>query len=205
MNHLLILLSAILVAGLFVPAHAQTISDHVVINEVDTNPFGDDSKSISEWVELYNPTDFDVDLSGWKIASTTVLKKTLTITDGTIISPDQILKFNHEKLWFTDSNESVELRNPVDDVIDKTPSITDLKNDFLSWQRSYDGHSNWEFSLASAGGSNGKLSISEKLSPIEITLLSDKSIYNFDETAIISGTVSEKVFVEILLFKLNQF
>ena len=201
MNHILILLFAVLIAGISAPVYAQTISDHVVINEVDTNPFGDDSQSISEWVELYNPTDSDVDLSGWKIASTTVLKKTLTIPDGTIIGSDKILKFTHEKIWFTDSSESVELKNSVDEVIDKTPFISDLENDFFSWQRSYDGHSNWEFSLASAGGSNGKLSISEKLSPIEITLLSDKSIYNFDETAIISGTVSEKAYVEIPTFQ----
>ena len=201
MNHLLILLSVILLAGISVPAYAQTISDHVVINEVDTNPFGDDSQSISEWVELYNPTDSEVDLSGWKIASTTVLQKTLTIPDGTIIGSDKLLKFTHEKIWFTDSSESVELRNFADEVIDKTPFISDLENDFLSWQRSYDGHSNWEFSLASAGGSNGKLSISEELSPIEITLLSDKSKYNFDDTAIIAGTVSEKVYVEFPTFQ----
>ena len=201
MNHILILLSAILIAGISAPAYAQTISENVVINEVDTNPFGDDSQSISEWVELYNPTDSDVDLSGWKIASTTVLKKTLTIPDGTIIGSEKLLKFTHEKIWFTDSSESVELRNPVDEVVDKTPFISDLENDFLSWQRSYDGHSNWEFSLASAGGSNGKLSISEELSAIEITLLSDKSKYNFDETAIITGTVSEKVYVEFPTFQ----
>ena len=201
MNHILILLSAILIAGISAPAYAQTISDHVVINEVDTNPFGDDSQSISEWVELYNPTDSDVDLSGWKIASTTVLKKTLTIPDGTIIGSDALLKFTHEKIWFTDSSESVELRNSVDEVIDKTPFISDLENDFLSWQRSYDGHSNWEFSLGTAGGSNGKLSLSQDSTIIEITSSSDKSIYNFDETAIISGTVSEKVFVEIPTFQ----
>jgi len=201
MNHILILLFAILIAGISAPAYAQTISENVVINEVDTNPFGDDSQSISEWVELYNPTNSDVDLSGWKIASTTVLKKTLTIPDGTIIGSDKLLKFTHEKIWFTDSSESVELRNSIDEVIDKTPFISDLENDFLSWQRSYDGHSNWEFSLASAGGSNGKLSISEELSAIEITLLSDKSKYNFDETAIITGTVSEKVYVEFPTFQ----
>jgi len=151
MNHILILLSAILIAGISAPAYAQTISENVVINEVDTNPFGDDSQSISEWVELYNPTDSDVDLSGWKIASTTVLKKTLTIPDGTIIGSDKILTFTHEKIWFTDSSESVELRNSNDDVIDKTPFVSDLENDFFSWQRSYDGHSNWEFSLVQLG------------------------------------------------------
>ena len=37
MNHILILLSAILIAGISAPAYAQTISENVVINEVDTN------------------------------------------------------------------------------------------------------------------------------------------------------------------------
>ena len=62
-----------------------------MINEVDLNPPGDDSKTISEWVELYNPTDSDVDISGWKIASTTVLKKTMTVSPGTTIKPGQYL------------------------------------------------------------------------------------------------------------------
>ena len=152
----IILLSLVLIVGISAPAYAQTITDHVVINEVDTNPPGDDSESISEWVELYNPTDNDVDLSGWKIASTTVLKKTLTIPDGTIISPGDFLIFNYEKIWFTDSSELVELRNADGEIIDTTPFIVDLENDFFSWQRSYDGFSDWEFSLGSAGGSNGK-------------------------------------------------
>ena len=203
MNHLLILLSAILIAVISAPAYAQTISDHVVINEVDTNPFGDDSESISEWVEIYNPTDSDVDLSGWEIASTTVLKKTLTIPDNTIISPDSILLFTHDKIWFTDSSESVELRNSTGDIVDKTPFISDLKNDFLSWQRSYDGYADWEFSLSTAGGSNGKLSLSDDSSTVEVTLSTDKINYIFDETAIIQGTVSEKVYVEIPAFQVS--
>ena len=89
------------------PAYAQTISNNVVINEVDTNPNGDDSAGPFEWIEIYNPTNSDVDLSGWQIASTTVLKKTSTISDGTIISPGEFLTFTYQKIWFTDSNESV--------------------------------------------------------------------------------------------------
>jgi len=202
MNHsLLLVIFAVLVTMISVPAYGELITDHVVINEVDTNPFGDDSLAISEWVELYNPTDSDVDLSGWEIASTTVLKKTFTIPDGTIISPEQILPFTYTKVWLTDSSESVELRNSSGDVIDKTPTITDLKNDFMSWQRSYDGHTDWEFSLGTAGGSNGKLMSSDSSSAVEVTLSADKTNYVFDETAIIQGTVSEKVFVEIPTFQ----
>ena len=202
MNHSpLLVIFAVLVTMISVPAYGELITDHVVINEVDTNPFGDDSLRISEWVELYNPTDSDVDLSGWEIASTTVLKKTFTIPDGTILSPEQILPFTYTKVWFTDSSESVELRNSSGDVIDKTPDITDLKNDFMSWQRSYDGHTDWEFSLGNAGGSNGKLMSSDSSSAVEVTLSTDKTNYVFDETAIIQGTVSEKVFVEIPTFQ----
>ena len=115
MNHTpLLVIFVVLIAVISVPAYGELITDHVVINEVDTNPFGDDSLAISEWVELYNPTDSDVDLSGWEIASTTVLKKTFTvILDGTIISSEQLLPFTYAKVWFTDSSESVELRNSI--------------------------------------------------------------------------------------------
>ena len=202
MNHASILIVfAVLITAVSIPAYGELITDHVVINEVDTNPFGDDSLAISEWVELYNPTDSDVDLSGWEIASTTVLKKTFTIPDGTIISPEQMLTFTYAKIWFTDSSESVELRNSSGEVIDKTPEISDVKNDFMSWQRSYDGHTDWEFSLGNAGGSNGKLLSSDEASLVEVTLSTDKTNYVFDETAIIQGTVSERVFVEIPTFQ----
>ena len=197
MNHLILfLLSLILVAGISAPAYAQIFSDHVVINEVDTNPFGDDVQSISEWVEIYNPTDSDVDLSGWEIASTTVLKKTLTILDGTVISPGEFLTYTYQKLWFTDSNELVELRNADGVVIDKTPMIPDLQNDFSSWQRIYDGYSDWEFSLSSAGASNGKSIETVENSPVVVTVSSDKTSYQFDETAIIQGTVSKIIYIE---------
>ena len=63
----LLVLFAVIFTGISVPAYGELITDHVVINEVDTNPFGDDALAISEWVELYNPTDSDVDLSGWEI------------------------------------------------------------------------------------------------------------------------------------------
>jgi hypothetical protein len=135
-------------------------------------------------------------LSGWQIASTTVLKKTFTISDGTIISPGELLTFTYQKLWFTDSNESVELRNIDGVVIDKTPSVTDLQNNFLSWQRTYDGYSGWEFALATAGGSNGKFAEINESAPIVVTVSSDESSYLFDDTAVISGTVSKKMYIE---------
>lgn len=189
-----------LLVGIIIPAYAQTSSDNVVINEVDINPPGDDSISISEWVELYNPTDSDVDLSGWEIASTTVLKKTMTIPSGTVIEPKQFLTYSYQSVWFTDSTESVELRDENGIVIDKTPMLTDIQNDFTSWQRLYDGYDldnsdDWKFATSTAGSSNGKLIERQESEEIIVTVSSEKSSYLFGEVAVIEGSVSEEVFI----------
>ena len=196
MKYSIILLLSLALVGISAPASAQTIVDHVVINEVDTNPSGDDSKFISEWVELYNPTDDDVDLSGWSIASTTIFKKTLTIPDGTIISSGGFLTFTNEIIWFTDTAELIELTNSDGLLVDKTREVFDLENDSTSWQRTYDGFSDWKFTSATAGNSNGRLI--EYFDPLDVvvTLTSDKISYGFDDTAVIHGTVSEKIFIE---------
>ena len=161
------------IGWIIVENNSQPNYDHVVINEVDINPPGDDSASISEWVELYNPTDSEINLGGWEIASTTVLKKTMTIIAGTIIQPGEFLTYTYQNVWFTDSNESVELRDENGIVIDKTPLLSDLANDFTSWQRIYDGYdsdssSDWKFVVSTAGSSNGKLEIPEPTYPLKI-------------------------------------
>jgi Lamin Tail Domain len=200
-----------LLAGSIFPAMGQTQSyaDHVVINEIDINPPGDDSKSVVEWVELYNPTDTPVDIGGWTIASTTVLKKTMKIPVGTIIQPNKFLTYSYQTVWFTDVSEIVQLRNTDGNVIDQTPSISDIKNDFNSWQRVYDGvdtdsSSDWKFAISTAGSSNGKLTTVTQTGKTTILISTDKSNYNFQETAIISGQVSEKLFVEKPSFQAAQ-
>lgn len=200
--------SILLFAGILVPAYAQT-PENVVINEVDINPPGDDSKSVSEWIELYNPTDSNIDLSGWSVASTTILKKTMTIPSGTVIKPGQFLTYSYQSLWFTDVSESIELRDKNNVVIDKTPAITDLKNDFTSWQRIYDGFdtdnlSDWKFVTSTAGSSNGKLVQTQTADGVNVTISSNKSFYTFGEVAVISGSVSEEVFVVKPFFKPEQ-
>lgn len=207
-GNLTLVFSVLLFAGILAPAYAAS-ADHVVINEVEINPPGDDSKSVSEWVEIYNPTDSDVDLSGWKIASTTILKKTMTLQPGTVIKSGQFLTYSYQSLWFTDSNESVELRDDNGIVIDKTPLFADIKNDFTSWQRLYDGYdsdssNDWKFVTSTAGSSNGKLATSQDSKEITVTASSDKDSYLFGETATIGGSVSEQVFIVKPFFQPQQ-
>ena len=199
-----ILLSVLILATFVVPVHAQSsIADHVVINEVDINPPGDDSSSPTEWVELYNPTDSDVDISGWKVASTTVLKQELTIPAGTIIESGQFITYSYKTVWFTDTNEIVQLKDDNGFVVDSTPLMTDIKNDFTSWQRIYDGYdldssSDWKFVVSNAGSSNGKIPVVETTEDVSVSIISAKSSYLFGETAILQGSVSEEVYVEQL-------
>ncbi|MCJ8306476.1 MAG: lamin tail domain-containing protein [Nitrosopumilus sp.] len=192
--------SVLLLVGVLGPVYAQTNFDNVVINEIDLNPPGDDSTSISEWIELYNPTDSEIDLSGWEIASTTVLKKSMTISDGIIIGPGQFITYQYQSVWFTDVNEIVELRNENGIVIDKTPLLSDLVNDFTSWQRIYDGYdldnsNDWKFVVSTAGSSNGKLIETQGTNQVTVTILSEKPSYLFGELAVIQGHVSEEVFI----------
>jgi len=175
-------------------AQSNSLATHVVINEIDINPPGSDSRAISEWVELYNPTDKEVYIGNWEIASTTVLKKTMIIFDGTTIKPEQHLKYQYQSVWFTDVGERVELRDDSGNIVDETPTLSDLANDFSSWQRIYDGFdtdssNDWEFKTSTAGSTNGKLVVEEIEDKISISVSTDKSNYIFDETTIISGTV----------------
>ena len=192
-----LLFSMILLVG-SVPVFAQ-VSDDVVINEVDINPPGDDSKSISEWVELYNPTDSEIDLSGWEVATTYFNFKTpMSISDGTTIAPGEFKTFSYQTVWFNDSNESVELRDSNDVLIDKTPLLSDLGNDFTSWQRIYDGYDlgnsdDWRFVTSTTGSSNGKLLETQSSDVVTVSISSEKQSYLFGETAVITGSVSEEV------------
>jgi len=195
-----IVFSIFLLVGFIVPAYAQTNYDNVVINEVDINPPGDDSVNVNEWVELYNPTDSDIDLGDWEIASTTILQKTMTISSGTTIKSGEFLTYQYQTIWFTDTGESVELRDENGIVIDKTPVISDIQNDFTSWQRIYDGYDldsydDWKFLKSTSGLSNGKLVEIQESTEITVTVSSEKSSYLFGDVAIISGSVSEEVFV----------
>lgn len=189
--------SILLFAVVLAPAFAQS-SDNVVINEVDINPPGDDSVSISEWIELYNPTDADIDIGGWEIASTTILKKTMSIPYGTIIKSEQFLTYSYDIVWFTDVNESVELRDENQIIIDKTPILSDLQNDFTSWQRLYDGYDfdssdDWKFVTSTAGSSNGKLIVTQYSEGVSVTVSSEQPSYLFGDVAVITGSVSEEV------------
>lgn len=60
-------------------------ANEVLINEIELNPA--DTDSGAEKVELYNPSNSTVDISGWIISSTEGVAATVVINEGTTLSP----------------------------------------------------------------------------------------------------------------------
>ena len=185
----------------------------ITISEVDINPTGDDSKRIVEWVEIHNPTSVPIDIGGWDIASTTGLKKTMTIPLDTIINPGEYITYTHQILWFTNINESIELKDSDGVIIDKTPSLTDTADGSYSWQKVRGGNDNeypdtasWILAPPSPGSPNRDVYTDHVDSKSKVTVMisTDKDIYTFGESVIIKGVVSEQIVTLSPIYQAEQ-
>ncbi|MFB3152781.1 MAG: lamin tail domain-containing protein, partial [Nitrosopumilaceae archaeon] len=191
----------LLLGGTVTPAISQTAPvTGIVINEVEINPPGNDTFSPIEWIELFNPTDTAVDISGWQI-STSPSRDNFRIPQGTIISQGEFLLFFYTSAWFTDVAQVVQLLDEQGNVIDETPPFTDVFNDTSSWQRKADGFDtdspgDWINKFSTPGKTISKVARAEQqASDLEVSLSADKDAYLFGETARISGEVSKIVYI----------
>ena len=149
---------AALNAGLEVGMVTDGIST-LTINEVEMNPPGRDSGR--EWIELYNPTDRPIDLSGWSVV-TSHGNKAKHPLPSQVISPGehyvhtfprQALDNGGEGSFATE--ECVVLVNPSGEKVDHGPWVTDHANDARTWQREHDSSSRWVFKEGTPGAANG--------------------------------------------------
>src|SRR5437867_8345943 len=106
-----------------VMGQTASVADHVVINEVETNASGDDSKLIIQWVELYNPTSSPITIGGWSIGATTGLRHYYTIPSDTIIQSQQLLVYPYGPLWFPYTGAIIQLKDSNATVVDETPPL----------------------------------------------------------------------------------
>ncbi len=147
----------ILMASLFsviccVQAYATT-NNQILINEVELNPAGTDTGT--EKVELYNPSNTGIDISGWTISSTAGRTATVVIYEGTTIPPKGylIVGRDSQQQWLDNTGEGIDLRNDLGIRIDSVGPFSDQDNDESTWQRSPDGQDNWAFSTSNTLGS----------------------------------------------------
>jgi hypothetical protein len=121
------------------PIYAST----VVINEFMPHP-----SSGNDWVELYNTTSSDVDLTGWSLFDNTSSMKSLsgTITAGGFITFEVSSRLNN-------SGDSVILQDSTSNTIDSYDYTSDPGTD-LTYGRSPDGSSWTTLSSATKGTAN---------------------------------------------------
>jgi hypothetical protein len=122
----------------------------VIINEIypDTNG----------WVELYNPTNRNVDLTGWTI---TWSGGTYNIPAGTIILAGEYLVFNIGNI---PSSDTVGLYNDKNKRRDET-SFTNIPSSF-GWGRDPAKTQNWYVTYPTPGGPNSIPEFSDIIVPL---------------------------------------
>lgn len=114
----------------------------ILINEVEMNPRGRDLGR--EWVELYNPTQSNIDIGNFAI-QTRVFEFTITIPAGTVMGAGQFYVIKTEGETFVDYTEILTLVDSAGRTLDMTPRLLDNRNDDNTWQRIPDGSNTWKF------------------------------------------------------------
>jgi len=130
----------------------------VLINEFEQNPLGEDAGN--EWVELFNPTNQAVNVSGWVLIPTRNRIHNVTLQAGSIIAPLGYLIVQTSFQWLDNEWEIIVLKDAAGNTIDTTRNATDTHNDDRSWQRVPNGQdtnndADWAFQPATKGVSNG--------------------------------------------------
>lgn len=183
------------------------VANHVVINEADINPVGNDALYPIDWVELYNPTATPVNISGWTIGATTGLQEIYTIPSNTIIQSKQFMIFTDGPMWFPHAGAVIQLKS-ANTIIDQTPPLSDFQGGGSSWQRLADGYdtgspSDWVYKAATPGSSNGQLATTTTASQNTMTVTTDKTSYIFGDTVTMSGKVSALLTDPVLGYPLS--
>jgi hypothetical protein len=114
----------------------------VVINEVELNPRGSDKGN--EWIEIYNPSDADADISDFEI-TTSFKSATIRVPSDTVIEANETYVIELDGQVLSNTAESLDLADGSGEMIDSTPSLVDLGDDDRTWQRTPDGSNEWEF------------------------------------------------------------
>lgn len=155
-------------------AAGGTTTLHLVINEVELNPPGSDGSAGSEeWVELYNPTDQDIDVSDWTFSTTgghtTItqmkLRGFIAEREGAIVSEPLVKAGGYlalylkDRQWLDNFEERVLLQDAAGREVDRTPLLSDSKDDERSWQRIPNGQDtdtdvDWRFRQSTRGAPN---------------------------------------------------
>jgi endonuclease YncB( thermonuclease family) len=124
----------------------------LMVNEVELNPSGNDMEE-GEWIELYNPTSVDINISGFEITPS-FQSPTIKLPPDAVIEAGETYVIKLDRPILSNTGESLVLANATGDIQDRTPSLVDRSDDDHTWQRIPDGNNEWQFVQNTEGNSN---------------------------------------------------
>ena len=129
-----------------------TAGDSTLVNEVELNPSGNDNEE-GEWIELYNPTAVDINVSNFEITPS-FQSPTIELPPDTVIEAGETYVIELDRPMLSNTGESLVLANATGDIHDRTPSLVDRSDDDRTWQRIPDGNNEWQFVENTQGNAN---------------------------------------------------
>ncbi len=129
-----------------------TAGDSTLVNEIELNPSGNDNEE-GEWIELYNPTDVDINISNFEITPS-FQSPTIELPPDTVIEAGETYVIELDRPMLSNTGESLVLANATGDIHDRTPSLVDRSDDDRTWQRTPDGNNEWQFVENTQGNAN---------------------------------------------------
>ena len=186
----------------FTLRYANPQKTGLIVNEFESNPEGTDRGN--EYVELYNNSLSEIDLDGYTLTAASDRKNKTMKLSGTIspgehvlIHPDFTLVNSSGK--HTKNGEALILKDGDGNEVDRTPTKKDTADNGYSWQRAFDGSTEWVFAESTPGRSNAhpleKLVSAEEMKDIAWRAV-EKS---FDKIGTITDLESLQAFLKYLV------
>ena len=152
-----------------------------------------------DWIEVYNTSDDDMDISGFILNDKDVADGGFSIPDGTIIKGKGFYVVDQDEsgIKISSGGEDVSLSKPDKTVVDwtKTPDMSSSVG--LTWAREIDGDGDWMISNATPGASNGS---AENVSPI----LEANPLTEFDDVYEVSASDADGIASVKLVHMINN-
>ncbi len=125
---------------------------NIMINEIELNSQSNDDDM--EWIELYNPSDSDVNIGDYKIR--TSKSTVIDLPSDAEIKAGETYVMELDRQLLSDIAEIVVLESGSGEVVDSTPSFVDRSDDSRTWQRRPDGNNEWQFASDTEEELNGQ-------------------------------------------------
>jgi endonuclease YncB( thermonuclease family)/methionine-rich copper-binding protein CopC len=131
---------------------ADNEESNIMINEIELNPQSNDDDM--EWIELYNPSDSDVNIGDYRIR--TSKSTVIDLPSDAEIKAGETYVIELDRQALSDIAEIVVLESGSGEVVDRTPSFVDRSDDSRTWQRMSDGNNEWQFASDTEEELNGQ-------------------------------------------------